>query len=185
VHHHGPLLSQCPGHGLPKFGIRRIVARRHEVDTLARPSVGAQTLAFLDGQEQECGQVGHVDQRNASFLPAGHDMEPRVGDRPEQFKHASVTGAEDDRRTHDGDLHFSGVPGRGQLARQLAATVGGNRCRNIAFHARLVADARTRSGQRGNHDQHRLPGVARAGSRDGFDAARVHACEIGRPHRLQ
>ncbi len=76
------------------------------------------------------------------------------------------------------------MPGRGQFARQLAATVGGNRCGRIAFHARLVAGARPRRGQRGNHDQHRPLGAVRTGSRDGFDAARVHACEIGRPHRL-
>ncbi len=42
---------------------------RHEVDTLARRSVGVQTLAFLGGQEQECDQVGHVDQRERVVPP--------------------------------------------------------------------------------------------------------------------
>jgi hypothetical protein len=53
VHYYGPLLSQGLSHGLPQFGICRIVFRRHEVDTLAWRSVGVQTLAFLGCQEQE------------------------------------------------------------------------------------------------------------------------------------
>ena len=56
---------------------------RNEVDALTRHSVGAQPLAFFGGQEQECDQVGHVDQRNASFLPAGYDVNPLLGDGPE------------------------------------------------------------------------------------------------------
>ena len=79
---------------------------------MTQRSVRAQMFAFFSGQKQECDQVGDVDQRNASFLPAGHDMESRAGDWPEHFQHTAVAGAEDDGRTHDGNLHFSGVPGR-------------------------------------------------------------------------
>ena len=71
------------------------------------------------------------------------------------------------------------MSGCGQLARQLAATVGGNGRRRIAFPARLAGGARPRGGQRGNDDQHRPFGAVGTGSRDGFDAARVHAREIG------
>ena len=77
MHNRGPLPSQCPGDGLPKFGIRRIVLRRHEVDTMARRSVGVCDRVLLYSGDKDFMQL--LDERVAMLKPG------KGGDNPSEL----------------------------------------------------------------------------------------------------